>query len=95
MARTDYQRIRARVVRAGDDTAHLSIAAWCRGQITVPVPTLGLTAATGLAHHELPGTVLVVTANLAAATYSDIDPHDWQLAPDGDRMAAFAALQAG
>ncbi|MFJ2722581.1 hypothetical protein [Streptomyces sp. NPDC087437] len=49
------------------------------GQITVPIPTAELAAATGLGRDELPGTKLTVTANLAAATDTDVDLHDVQL----------------
>ncbi|MFF4755216.1 hypothetical protein ACWD5R_43555 [Streptomyces sp. NPDC002514] len=89
MTTTDYQRTYARVVRAGHSTAHLSIPAWCQGQITVGVSTLGLMNATGLTRPELAGTDLIVTANLAAATDTDVDPHGWQLAaPTGRQPAA-------
>lgn len=66
MTRIDYQRTRARVVRAGTDTAQLSIPDWCRGQITVSVLTLNLMAATGLSRQELADAELIITANLAA-----------------------------
>ncbi|MGI5508850.1 hypothetical protein [Streptomyces sp. CA-106131] len=83
----DYQRTRARVVRAGIETTHLSIPAWCDGQITVPVLTLNLMAATVLAHDDLPGTELVITANLAAVTDTDVDPHAFQVDhPPADPM---------
>lgn len=77
---TDYQRTRARVVRAGATTAHLSIPAWCGGQILVPVSTLALVAATGRTCLELPGTEVVVTADLAAATEADVNAHVFRLA---------------
>lgn len=80
MAATDYQRTRARVVRAGNDTAHLSLPAWYGGQITVPTSTLSLMITTGLTRQELLGAELAVTANLAATTDADVDPHDWLLA---------------
>jgi hypothetical protein len=75
----DYQRTPAHVVRAGVETTHLSIPAWCQGQITVPVLTLNLMAATGLAHGDLPGAELVVTANLAAVTDTDVDAHAFEV----------------
>jgi hypothetical protein len=80
MTTVNYQRTLARVVRAGNTTAHLSIKAWCQGQITVPVSTLGLVAATGLARHELLGTDLIITANLSAATDTEVDPHAFRVA---------------
>jgi hypothetical protein len=76
---TDYQRTRARVIRAGVETAHLVIPAWCDGQITVPVLTLTLMEATGLERDALPGTGLLVTANLAAVTDTDVDPHGFEV----------------
>jgi hypothetical protein len=95
MATVDYQRTRARIVRAGNDTTHLSIPAWCHGQITVPVLTLNLMAATGLACHELPGTELIITANLAAVTDTEVDPHAFQVAhASARRSAARRALSA-
>ncbi|GAA3784505.1 hypothetical protein GCM10022206_24900 [Streptomyces chiangmaiensis] len=42
-------------------------------------PTDELTAATGRGCDELPGTELTVTANLAAATDTDVGPRDVQL----------------
>lgn len=85
MAATDYQRTRARVLRAGNDTAHLSLPAWCGGQILVPTSTLDLMIATGLTRRELLGTELVVTANLAATTDEEVDPHDWLLAAPAEQ----------
>jgi hypothetical protein len=84
----DYQRTRARVVRAGNDTAHLSIAAWCHGQITVPVLTQNVMAATGLDRRDLPGADLIVTANLAAVTDAEVDAHAFQIAMADDAWPA-------
>ena len=81
MTRIDYQRTRAHVVRVGTETSHLSIPAWCHGQITVPVLTFNLMAATGLRLEDLPGAELVISANLAAVTDTDVDPHAFQVAP--------------
>lgn len=75
----DYQPTRARVVRVGVETTHLSIPAWCNGQITVPVLTLNLMAATGLAFEDLSGADLIITANLAAVTDTDVDPHAFKV----------------
>jgi hypothetical protein len=90
MAATDYQRTRARVVRAGNDTAHLSLPAWYGGQITVSTSTLDLAIATGLTRQELLGAELVVTANLAATTDTDVDPHDWLLTAPAEQPAAIS-----
>lgn len=89
MTTIDYQHTRACVVRAGIDTAHLSIPAWCHGQITISVPTLNVMAATGLELHELRGAELLITANLAAVTDTEVDPHAFQVAHVGSiRRAA-------
>ena len=91
----DYQRTRARVVRAGTDTTLLSIPVWCHGHILVPVLTLNLMAATGLALHELPGTDLVITANVAAVSDTEVDPHAFEVAhADGRRGIHARVLSA-
>jgi hypothetical protein len=77
--RKDYQRTRARVIRAGVETTHLAIPDWFGGQITVPVLTLNLMDATGLERDELLGTQLVLTANLAAVTDTDVDAHAFEV----------------
>jgi hypothetical protein len=83
---TDYRRTRARVIRAGNDTAHLSIPAWCGGQITIRAATADLVSATGLSREQLPGADLMVTANVAATVDTDVDPDGWQfLAPADDQ----------
>lgn len=82
----NYQPVRARIVRAGSSTAHLSIPAFAGGQILVPVPTDVLTAVTRLPRVQLPGTELTAKANVAAATEKELSPHDWQLhSPSIDR----------
>ncbi|MFF7191809.1 hypothetical protein ACFZAR_43210 [Streptomyces sp. NPDC008222] len=81
---TDYQRTPARVVRVGAKTTHLAIPAWCNGQITVSVLTRNVIAVTGLDHDQLPGAELVVSANLAAVTDTDIDVHAFQAAAPSD-----------
>lgn len=68
------ERTTAVVHRAGPELSHLVLPGWMHGQITVPIPTDELTAATGLGRDELPGTELTVTANLAAAADTDVDP---------------------
>ncbi|MEW2252299.1 hypothetical protein ACFW6K_22435 [Streptomyces sp. NPDC058733] len=75
----DYRRVRARVLRAGPDTAHVAIDAFASGQITIPVDTGCLTDATGLPRQQLTGTELTVTANVLARTDTDVAPHNWQL----------------
>jgi hypothetical protein len=50
--KADYQRVRARVVRAGPYTAHVAIGAFASGQITIPVPTRTMTDATGPARQS-------------------------------------------
>lgn len=92
----DYQNTRARVVRAGPDTTHLSIPAWCHGQITVPVLTQNVMAATGLDRRDLRGAELIVTANLAALTDTEVDAHAFQIAMTDDawRAAHRGALAA-
>ncbi|MEU6011508.1 hypothetical protein [Streptomyces sp. NPDC047453] len=48
------QRTIAVVHRADSDTSHLVLPDWMNGQITVPIPTATLTAATGLGRDQLP-----------------------------------------
>lgn len=73
------QRTEAVVHRAGPELSHLVLPGWMHGQITVPILTDELTAATGLGRDGLPGTELTVTANLAAATEADARPREIQL----------------
>lgn len=87
MARTDYQRTRAHVVRAGTDTAYLSIPAWCGGHIAVRVSTMNLMYATGLDYQRLLGAQLLITADLAAADDTAVDPHAFEIAPVVSRPA--------
>ncbi|MEU7031497.1 hypothetical protein AB0A60_32975 [Streptomyces sp. NPDC046275] len=74
-----YQRVRARVVRAGPYRAHVAVESFASGQITVPVPTLTLLEATGLSRRQLADAVLTVTVNIAALEDTDVCPFDWQL----------------
>ncbi|MEV5086023.1 hypothetical protein AB0K74_47640 [Streptomyces sp. NPDC056159] len=84
MAESNYQRVRARVVRAGPYTAHVAIPAFVAGQITIPVQTFDLMSATGLSHQQLAGAELTVTANVSAIVDTDVDPHGWQLLATAD-----------
>ncbi len=61
-------RTLACVVRAGETTTLIAIPAWYGGVVLVPVRTAVLTRVTGRAREQLPGTQLVVTAHLDAAT---------------------------
>ncbi|MFD8251312.1 hypothetical protein [Streptomyces werraensis] len=74
-----YERVRARVVRAGLHTAHVAIDAFAGGQITIPIPTRELTDVTKLTCQQLAGTELTVTANVSATVDTDVHPYDWQL----------------
>ncbi|MEU6010154.1 hypothetical protein [Streptomyces sp. NPDC047453] len=73
------RRTEAVVHRSGPELSHLVLPGWMHGQITVPIPTDELLSATDLGRDELPWTELTVTANLAAATDTDVDPRDAQL----------------
>lgn len=79
MEKADYQRVRARVVRAGPCTAHVAIGAFASGQITIPVPTRTLTDATGLTRQQLADAELTATSSIAARADTDVRPHDWRL----------------
>lgn len=88
MKSTNYQRVRARVVRAGPYTAHTAIDAFASGQITIPVATWALMDATGLTREQLVEAELTVMANVAARADTDVNPHSWQLLTPGDRHPA-------
>lgn len=67
----------ATVVRAGDTTTFLSLAGWYGGLILAPAETWIITAATGLALQELPGTLLLVRARLDAVHEGVLALQDW------------------
>jgi hypothetical protein len=86
---SNYQRVVARVVRAGPCTAHVVTDVFASGQITIAVPTLDLMDATGLARRELAGAALMATADVSATVDTDVAPHGWQLIATADgRLAA-------
>ncbi|WP_406323503.1 hypothetical protein [Streptomyces sp. NBC_01637] len=84
MEEPNYQQVRAHVIRASPDTAHVAIDSFASGQITVPVPTRTLTDATGLPRQQLTEAELIVTANIAARADTNVRPHDWQLLTPAD-----------
>lgn len=80
----EYRLTLAHIVRVGRLTTHVALNAWAHGQVTVPVDTLVLVEISGLSWQELCGAVFEVLANTAAATDTDVEPHDWRLLALGD-----------
>ncbi|MCM2393905.1 hypothetical protein [Streptomyces albipurpureus] len=74
-----HVRTRATVVRAGDRTTLVSLAAWYGGQVLVPVETWVITVATDKRLRDLPGTELSVRARLSARTEAGLALEDWAL----------------
>lgn len=69
----------ATVVRAGDTTTLVSLSDWYRGLILAPVETWVITAATGRALRDLPGTQLLVQARLGAVLADGLALKDWHM----------------